>query len=98
MRSVAANAAAISEAKSELVKKKKGRPRKVPNAVVQEKNDKIAKSITGLDFLHDTTMRCIEGTIMIIRLSFRRDALTTNDFTLFFRIQCRRDGSHWLCE
>ena len=61
MRSVAANAAAISEAKSELGKKKKGRPRKVPTAVVQERNDKIASSINGLDFLHDTTMRCIEG-------------------------------------
>ena len=60
-RAAAADAAAISEANSELGKKKKGRPRKVPNAVVQERNDKIASSINGLDFLHDTTMRCIGG-------------------------------------
>ena len=87
IRSVAANAVAISEAKSELVKKKKGRPRKVPTAVVQERNDKIASSINGLDFLHEITMKCIEGEFSCsIRLAvfFIQLDINSSSFSFFF--------------
>lgn len=61
LRSTVANAAAITEALAG--KKKKGRPRKVPLDLAEyaEKNDKLANSISGLDLLHDTTLRCIQG-------------------------------------
>eukprot|EP00094_Tigriopus_californicus_P012014 TCALIF_11608-PA protein Name:"Similar to gpp Histone-lysine N-methyltransferase, H3 lysine-79 specific (Drosophila melanogaster)" AED:0.09 eAED:0.09 QI:0/0.58/0.46/0.92/0.41/0.46/13/0/1642 len=60
LRSTVANAAAITEALAG--KKKKGRPRKVPLDLAEyaEKNDKLANSISGLDLLHDTTLRCIQ--------------------------------------
>eukprot|EP00095_Tigriopus_kingsejongensis_P006310 maker-scaffold61_size441589-snap-gene-3.32 protein:Tk06310 transcript:maker-scaffold61_size441589-snap-gene-3.32-mRNA-1 annotation:"histone h3" len=59
-RAAVANATAISEALAG--KKKKGRPRKVPVdlAELAVKNERIASSISGLDLLHDTTLRCIE--------------------------------------
>ncbi|TRY75673.1 hypothetical protein TCAL_11608 [Tigriopus californicus] len=61
LRSTVANAAAITEALAG--KKKKGRPRKVPLDLAEyaEKNDKLANSISGLDLLHDTTLRCIQA-------------------------------------
>ena len=66
VRTVVANAAAISEAQSGLNgKKRKGRPRKgVPIPVDFEKNDKVVDAIVGLDSLHETTLNQIAGMLI----------------------------------
>lgn len=48
-----------------IVRKKKGRPKKLDNSVMLERNVKIASSIVGLDALHDVTLKYIEGNFTV---------------------------------
>jgi hypothetical protein len=61
VRTVVANAVAISEAQSDFdgdnpTGKKKGRTRKPASAAHRERNEKIAEGISGLDKLHEYTL------------------------------------------
>ncbi len=53
----------IAASKIGLVKKK-GRPRKPAMSVVREHNERIAGSISGLDALHEETLKGIAGEIL----------------------------------
>ena len=61
MRTAVANAAAINEAQNG--RKKKGRPRKNESnsALIQERNERTAAGIAGLEALHETTLKFIEN-------------------------------------
>ena len=58
VRTAAAMANAISEAQSDMKKRKDLGP---GGRKKRKDREKIASRISGLDLLHDTTMNCIEG-------------------------------------